>query len=257
MEKKEKDNGSQQDNQAQDMQKHKIKRKVLIRLIGTSHIASQSINDVKHNIEQLKPDVVAVELDAGRLQALMQKDKTRTPFWAIFRIGILGYLFAKLGSWGSRKMGELVGVEPGDEMLTAIREAHSRKITIALIDQPIEITLSRFSSEITFREKARFVKDMLKGIFFRKKMSDELGINLETLDLKKVPSTKIVKKLIGLVRTNYPNAYKVLIEERNKVMAKNILELGKHHDRIIVVVGAGHLEGLKEEMDRLAKSKTP
>ena len=47
-------------------------------IIGTSHIAKQSLDEVKEEIETNKPDIVAIELDKNRLQALFQKKKERT-----------------------------------------------------------------------------------------------------------------------------------------------------------------------------------
>ena len=45
-----------------------------ITIIGTSHIARQSIREVKEAIEKGKPDIVALELDRQRLPALLRKD---------------------------------------------------------------------------------------------------------------------------------------------------------------------------------------
>ena len=40
-------------------------------IIGTSHIARQSINDIKKRFSELNPDIVCVELDHKRLHALL------------------------------------------------------------------------------------------------------------------------------------------------------------------------------------------
>ena len=52
--------------------------------------------------------------------------------------------------------------------------------------------------------------------------------------------------MISLIRTNYPGVYKVLIEERNEVMAKNLYNLiTKYPDKkIFAIVGAGHEEDI-------------
>jgi pheromone shutdown-related protein TraB len=231
----------------------KPKRSVQIRLVGTSHIAKQSVEEVKTSIEQFKPDIVAIELDKGRLHALLTKQKSKTPLWAIFKIGVVGYLFAKLGSWGSRKLGKIVGVEPGDEMLTAVRLAKKNNIRLALVDQPIEITLRRFSARVTFREKMRFIGDVFKSVIFRKKAAKEMGIDFNNFDLSKVPSNELIKNMVKIMKAKYPNAYSVLVDERNKVMAMNLLRLAKKYDNILAIVGAGHLEGMKEEMDKMTK----
>ena len=41
-----------------------------IRLVGTAHISRSSADLVKEQIADFKPDIVAVELDKDRLQAL-------------------------------------------------------------------------------------------------------------------------------------------------------------------------------------------
>ena len=42
-------------------------------VIGTSHIAKQSIDEVKNVISFYNPEIIALELDQKRLPALMQK----------------------------------------------------------------------------------------------------------------------------------------------------------------------------------------
>ncbi|HLC98792.1 MAG TPA: TraB/GumN family protein [Candidatus Nanoarchaeia archaeon] len=219
-------------------------------IIGTSHIAKQSVQEVKEAIEDNKPAIVAVELDPNRYYSLKSAKKTKIRLKDIFTLGIVGFAFALLGKWAQEKLGKLVGVMPGTEMLTALRAAQKNNATIRLIDQDIFITLKRLSKEITLKEKLRFFLDILKSIFFRKREMRRLGI--ENLDLTKVPSKEVVKKLTKEFRKSYPNAYKVLVTERNHVMAKRLARimeesLGK---KIVAVVGAGH----EEEIVALVKS---
>jgi len=218
-----------------------------IKIIGTSHIAQVSIELAKKEIQEFKPDIVGVELDRGRYQSLITKEKSHLPLSAIFKIGFLGYVFAKFGSWGSRKLGKLVGVSPGDEMLAAIKEAKKVKAKIALVDQPIEITLARFSRQITWKEKWNFVVDIFRAMFFRKKVAKELGLTT-TFDLSKVPSGKIIAGLMNIMKKRYPNVYKVLVFERNVYMIKNIVSLKVNYPnaKILVFVGAGHVQGMVE-----------
>ena len=53
-----------------------MKYKNLI-LIGTSHIAKESLREVARVIEKEKPDIVAIELDRRRFYALTQKTKRK------------------------------------------------------------------------------------------------------------------------------------------------------------------------------------
>ena len=126
-------------------------------LLGTSHIAQQSIDAVKKAIENGKPDIIAIELDEKRLKTILSSKKSgRIRLRDIRKIGIKGYLFSLLGEWVERKLGEQVGVKPGTEMLTAVKLAKQQGKILALIDQPIEITLRRLNNAIGWKEKLQF-----------------------------------------------------------------------------------------------------
>lgn len=209
-------------------------------IIGTSHIARQSIQEVTTAIREIKPEIIALELDPNRFQALLQKKKRKIGLSELSRVGLKGFLFAWLGSYLQKKLGKIVKVEPGSEMLTAINLAKENKIKLALVDQPIEVTLRRFSQEFTGKEKFRFLADFFRGIFFRKRELKKY--QLEEFDLTKVPEEKLIKKMIKQVKQRYPSLYKVLVEERNQVIAKNLGRLLRQNPKakIIAVVGAGH-----------------
>ena len=49
-----------------------------ITIIGTSHIARESINEVKDQIENNQPDIIALELDPKRAYALLHKNNNNT-----------------------------------------------------------------------------------------------------------------------------------------------------------------------------------
>ncbi len=215
-------------------------------IIGTSHIAKQSLDEVTSTIEREKPDIIAIELDRRRLFALKTNKKRKLTFRDIRSIGIKGFLFNVIGAYIEKKLGKIVGVKPGSEMISAIKLAEKNKIKLALIDQDIAITLKRFSKTFTWKEKFNLARDLFRAVFFRKRELKRLGIT--DLDLSKVPSKKLIKKLLERVKTDYPNIYKVLIEERNHVMANNLRKLISQHPdkRILAIIGAGHKEGIEE-----------
>jgi len=224
-----------------------------IQIIGTSHISKQSINEISKCIESQKPDIVAVELDNKRYHALMQKKKGGFPSFG--RIGITGYIFALIGHWAEKKLGESVGVSPGSEMMHAIKLAKKHSLRVAFIDQDIEITLKRLSKSITWKEKRRFIADLFKAIFMGKKQAKELG--LESFDLSKVPEKKVIDKLMDMLKHRYPNVYNVLLKERNNIMARNLMTLASFNPgmKILAVVGAGHEDGIKEIIDKNSAGK--
>ena len=214
-------------------------------IVGTSHIARQSLNDVEKVILEKKPDVVALELDKERLYALLNKDNVdrRAKWGDIRRIGIKGYIFARLVEWIENKLGEKVGVKPGDDMLKAVMIAKEHKIKVALIDQRIEVTLKNLNKYITWKERGRFFIDVLKAVFgFGEKIN---------FDLNKVPDDKLIEKMLLKVKDRYPSLYNVLVVDRNKYMAIRLKKLMNNFDLIVAIVGAGHVEDLIEEVKLL------
>lgn len=217
-----------------------------LKIIGTSHIAKQSIEEITRAIEEDKPDIVAVELDVQRAAALLHQQKTKMSFRDIAKIGVKGYAFVKIGQYIQQKLGKIVGVAPGSEMKTALELAQKNKIKVAFIDQPIQITLKNFSKELTWKEKGRFLLDIIFGLFFPKKQLKKYA--LEKFDLRRVPDQEVIAKIINQMKKQYPSIYKTLITDRNKYMVKQLVKLLRAHPekKILAVVGAGHKEGMEK-----------
>ncbi len=217
-----------------------------ITLLGTSHIAKQSVQQIQSTVADLQPTIVAVELDRKRLYALLHEQRTSLRLSDIRRIGLQGFLFAWIGGIVQRKLGASVGVLPGADMLSAIKIAQQQGAQVALIDQDIEITLRRFSAKLSWRERGRFVWDLLRGLLFGKRELRRYGLG--NIDLRKVPSHELIQKMIGIIRTRYPNIYQVLVHERNVVMTHRLRHIATQHPdaKILAVVGAGHVEGMRE-----------
>ena len=209
-------------------------------IIGTSHIAKQSLIEVESIILKEKPEVVALELDKARYYSLITKEKRKAGIRELRAIGVKGFIFAKFGEYAEKKLGKSVGISPGDEMIKAAETASEIKAKIALIDQKIEITLKNFSKEITWKEKFRFAQDIVTGTFSKK--------NKMSIDLNKVPDKELIEKLLKITKERYPNFYKVLVEDRNKYMSKRLCGLMKNYTKIVAVVGAGHEDEIIEEI---------
>ncbi len=217
-----------------------------IKIIGTSHIAKQSVDEIKTAVTSWKPEIIAVELDLQRAAALMSEEKSKVSIGMILKIGVKGYIFAKVGQFAQRKLGKMVGVSPGSEMKSALELARKKKLEIALIDQPIGITLKKFSKYLSWKEKFRFFWDMIKGLVSPRKQIKEMG--LENFDLSKVPGKEVVKKLVAQMRKRYPNVYRALVSDRNKYMVKQLVKILRKNPgkKILVIVGAGHEEGMRK-----------
>jgi len=199
-----------------------------ITILGTSHIAQQSILEVERAVNEEKPDIVALELDRDRYHALLSKKKGISVSMIRY-VGLSGFIFALIGQFAQKTLGKYVNVSPGAEMKAAIKLAKKNKIKLAFIDQHIQITLKRFSKSITWKERWNFVVDLVTALFKREHEFQ--------FDLRKVPEKELIKKLMAKVKERYPNIYNVLISERNYVMAKNLTALAEQNpDKKILAI---------------------
>ena len=169
-----------------------------LRLLGTSHIAEASIKEITHIVETWKPDIVAVELDLERAASLFAEEKRRVSLGIIREVGVKGYLFAKIGQIIQQKLGQSVGIALGAEMKVALELAKKHTLQAELIDQPIKVTLARFSKALTWKEKYRFVEEIVLGLLFPKRQMKKLGFT--QFDLRKVPSKELIEKINELFR---------------------------------------------------------
>ena len=214
-------------------------------LVGTAHISKDSVKEVKRVIEEFKPDIVAIELCQRRYDAITKKDKwENTPVTQLLK-GNNSYLLLAQTFLSSiqRKLGKEYGVEPGSEMIAAMKEAEKHKLEVALVDRDISVTLKRAWRKMGFREKFRLVWEFLKAI---------VGYDeeeMEDLDLKKLMDQDVISTLMEEFKEIAPSVSDVLINERDKYISKKILDESKK-GKVVAVVGAGHLKGIQEHLKR-------
>ena len=215
-------------------------------IIGTSHIAIESIKEVTSFIKEKKPSIIALELDKPRFFSLMQQKKG-SKFSLLKEMGIKVFLLNLIGAWIEKKLGKLVGVSPGSEMRKAALLAKKQNAKIMLIDQDARITIKKLTL-IPAKEKYRIFLDILKSRF---KKDEKIKI-----DLRKVPEKEFIKTILKKIEERYPTVYKVLIKERNDVMAKNLYKLITQfpEERVVAIVGAGHEEELVHDIKKYEKN---
>ena len=212
-----------------------------IRIVGTSHISSQSLQDIKHHFLDFKPDIIGVELDKGRLAGMLGGEQ-KLGLSAVRQLGVRGYLFVVIGRYVQQRLGRMVGMKPGSEMLFAVKLAKNNKLVLALIDKQMDKVVRRMFKKFSFKEFMTLVGDVF-GSFFQPKRKRV------AFDISKVPQEEVIEKLLLDVKKKYPSVYHVLIDERNHYMARQLVLLHKKNPgkKILAVVGAGH----KKEMEKL------
>ncbi|MFT5698345.1 MAG: pheromone shutdown-related protein TraB [Desulforhopalus sp.] len=216
-------------------------------LIGTAHISQESVSLVQQVIDQEKPDCVCIELDDKRYQALTQKKKwEELDLKTIIKNKQLSTLLVQLlmGSYQKRLGGNL-GVTPGAELLMAATTAKKLQIPISLCDRDVRITLRRAWKSTSFWKKGYLLTSLLASVFDKTEVSEE--------KLQELKQKDVLTELMDELGSSLPDLKRVLIDERDIYLNEKIKSSpGK---RIVAVVGAGHVAGMKHSFETDNKGK--
>jgi pheromone shutdown-related protein TraB len=208
-----------------------------LRLLGTAHVATASVEAVRENIESWEPDIVAVELCQSRYSALTQDRRLdKEGLLKVIKEGKAPMvLLQSLLAAEQRKLGIDEGQQPGAELLAAVTAAEEVGLEVALIDRDIQTTLRRAWNKMGFREKF--------GLIWALMGEDE---DEEELDLEQMLADKdLLTSLMEELREVSPGAGDVLIDERDEYIARKISEI-RNNGKVLAVLGAGHLDGVSK-----------
>jgi len=209
-------------------------------LVGTAHISQESVDLVREVIEREQPDRVCIELDAQRYKALSEEQRwEQLDLRQIIRTQQLTTLIANLllASYQKRLGGQL-GVTPGRELLEAARVAEELGVPISLCDRDIRVTLRRAWGSLSLFRKSMLVSTFTVSAFENPELSEE--------DLRRIRQKDVLSELMEELGETMPDLKRTLIDERDRFLAQKIRE--SEGERIVAVVGAGHLTGMIEAL---------
>jgi pheromone shutdown-related protein TraB len=127
------------------------------------------------------------------------------------------------------------------EMMEAINIAEERNISIELLDRDIAITLKRALADAGILEKIKLLFSIIVGIF-----SEEEELTEEAIE--EMMQGDAMTELLQELSEHMPSFSRAVIQERDIYIANKILQAkGK---KIVAVVGAGHLNGIKKYLDK-------
>jgi pheromone shutdown-related protein TraB len=220
-------------------------------LIGTAHVSRESIEEVRNIICDKKPDMVCVELDQARYNSITQNDNwEKLNLTKVFKEGKGFLLIANLvlASF-QRRLGNELGVKPGEEMKTAVQAANDMGLAYSLCDREVQTTLSRAWARCGFWSKSKLLASLLASAFTTEKLNE-----------KEVEELKNKNELDGMMTelANYlPTVKEVLIDERDRYLAAKIWDSvsGKTNQRVIAVMGAGHIQGIKTYLEKFSRNE--
>ncbi|HEX7481734.1 MAG TPA: TraB/GumN family protein [Polyangiales bacterium] len=212
----------------------------VVLLVGTAHISAESVELVRHVIENERPQCVCVELDARRYEALSQKTRWEgLDLREVIKNRQLATLLLNfLLSSYQRRLGGQLGVMPGSELLEATRTAEELGIPIELCDRDVRVTLRRAWAVLSLWDKSKLLATVLTAAFEPPQLTEE--------ELRRIRQKDVLSELMRELGQAMPALKRVLIDERDGYLAQKIRNA--KGDKIVAVVGAGHVAGMREAL---------
>ena len=209
-------------------------------LVGTAHVSQESADLVRRVIEAEKPDCVCVELDEKRYEALSQKNRWDTmDLKQLIKNKQLSTLLVNLilASY-QKKLGAQLGVIPGAELLEATKVASELDISVSLCDREVRITLRRAWAKTSIWKKSYLLASLFASLFDTTELTEEKMTELKKND--------VLSELLGELGESMPELKGVIIDERDTYLSEKIK--ASAGDKLVAVIGAGHLEGTKKAL---------
>ncbi len=208
-----------------------------ITLVGTAHVSQESADLVERVIGEEKPDTVCIELCESRYQSITQKKQWQdTNLFKVIRekkasLLLINFVLA----YFQKKIGQKLGIKPGEEIIRAIKVAQGVGARIHLADRDIRTTLSRTWRLMGLWTKIKLLAQLLASAGQLDAIKEE--------DVEKMKKKDVLEMLLFEMGESLPEIKRVLIDERDQYLAYQIRTApGK---RIVAVVGAGHVPGIQ------------
>ena len=215
-----------------------------ILLVGTAHVSRESADLVREVVDKERPDAVCVELDAQRFEALSQRRRWEDlDLRQVIRERQLAPLIANLilASY-QKKLGGALGVAPGTELLEAAKTAEEFGIPVALCDRDVRVTLRRSWGAMTLWNKAKLLATLLASVVDRPELDEE--------ELRRIRDQDVLSELMRELGEELPAVKTTLIDERDQFLAEKIRSV--EGNRVVAVVGAGHVQGIRQAIESKA-----
>ena len=217
-------------------------------LLGTAHVSRSSAEVVTALARSGRFDAVAIELDPGRFAAMTDADRwAKMDLFRVFREGKAGMVAANLALGAfQQRLADQLGIEPGAEMKAAIDGARDAGLALQLVDRDIGVTLRRVYANVPWWQRLTILAGLAASVLSREEISEEEIEHLKEGDMLEATFTEFAERSERL--------YLPLITERDHYIAARLeieaaaLPRTEHRPNVLVVLGAGHLQGVAETL---------
>ena len=211
--------------------------------------------NVRNTIKKVRPAVVMLELCPQR-QVMLQyseedilkeaEDMNFTKVRLFIRrdgliAGIMQSLFLKLSAEVTKKL----GIAPGGEFRAGYEEGIKCGARILLGDRMVNVTFQRALYSLNFFQKMRFYFAIARTL------TEDISITQE--EVEKMKNKDMVDMLVGELAKEFPTVTKVLVDERDKVLAYSLRSAANATSTqngppvtVVGIVGMGHVKGIEK-----------
>ncbi len=222
-------------------------------LLGTAHVSRASADEVRALIRSGDYDAVAIELCPSRYQSMTDPDAlAKLDLFQVIRQGKAGLVAANLALGAfQQRVAEESGIEPGAEMKAAIEEARNAKLPLWLIDRDVGTTLRRVYRNVPWWQRSALIMGLLGSVISREKITEE--------DIEQLKEGDVLTSTFREFAEESEAIYTPLITERDEYMALRLLQENRKGEkkRVLAVVGAGHLEGMRGFLESAPEAADP
>ena len=217
-----------------------------LRILGTAHVSSESVELVRNQIEEWEPDLIAVELCPSRMAALTEPESLDSEdLLKIIKEGRSAMILLQSAlAAQQRRMGISSGEKPGAELLAAVNAAEESDIPVEMIDRDVVITLRRAWKKMGMIEKWRILNALLWE-------EDDEEVSIDEV----LGDSDLLSSMMEEARELAPRAGEVLIDERDSFLSGRIQQI-RGKGKVLAVIGAGHLSGVVQNLGEPAMETT-
>ena len=199
----------------------------MITLVGVGHVFKISAQ-VRRVIYEQRANAVCVELDPRRYRALIQEGQ-----------GAKQPVSYRLLSMFQKRLARQFGSEVGQEMISAVDTAREMGADTIFIDVDAGAMFNTLWKQMPLKEKLRLFFSGLLGLFTSKdKVERELEQFQENEDA-----------YMSVFEENMPTLKRVLIDDRNQLMAARIERADDLYGNVVAIIGDGHVEGIRKLLE--------
>jgi pheromone shutdown-related protein TraB len=139
-----------------------------------------------------------------------------------------------------KRLAQQLGINPGQEMIQAISSAKEMNAHLVLADRDIQVTFSRIWKKLSLWGKLHIFFMLIFSMFSKEKISEE--------EIERLKSEDILTAALSELARSFPQLKNILIDERDQYLAEKIKMAPGN--KVVAIVGAGHIPGIKKEIDK-------